>query len=250
MNASRAVATLECRDVVKSFRGRRAVDAVSLTIGAGICVLLGANGAGKSTLLRLMSGLDAPDSGAVEVAGFDVAKREVMLKQSIGVLPDQLGLFETLTIAENLDCVGQVYGLGSSEIDARSASLLRLLDLLNGRNTLAANGSYGMRKKTALAMALLHNPQVLLLDEPFEGIDPASTRVMERMFTDLASRGTTVVMTSHILPLVERLATRTILLRAGTIAWDSDQEQPETSLEQMYFRLVGEPPWEMPPWLG
>ncbi len=243
------VARIECVDVTKRYRGRAAVKGVTLTIGGGICAMLGANGAGKSTLLKLMTGLEKVDAGTLRVAGFEVSSRAAEMKRTIGVLPDSLGLFESLTVLENLRCVGPIYGLSEAETEARAESLLRLLELERGRDTFAAECSYGMRKKTALAMALIHTPRVLFLDEPFEGIDPSSSRVIERTLVDVAARGTTVLLTSHILPLVERLATRIVLLHAGTIAWDSDAATPDRPLEQMYFNTVGEPRGETPAWL-
>ena len=241
---------IECVRVTKRYRGRAVLDELSLRIEGGICALLGANGAGKSTLLKLMTGLEKADAGSVRVAGFEVAERAAEFKQAIGVLPDALGLFEALTVDENVECVGPIYGLGPVETRMRVDSLLSLLELERGRRTLAEECSYGMRKKTALAMALLHRPRVLFLDEPFEGIDPSSTRVIERVLRDVAASGATVVLTSHILPLVERLATRTLVLRAGGVAWDSDVARQAGALEETYFALVGDAGGETPAWLA
>ena len=241
---------IECVEVTKRYRGRAVLDKLSLRIEGGICALLGANGAGKSTLLKLMTGLERADAGSVRVAGFDVAERAPEMKQAIGVLPDSLGLFETLTVGENIQCVGPIYGLTGEETQMRTDSLLRLLELERGRRTTAEECSYGMRKKTALAMALMHRPRVLFLDEPFEGIDPSSTKVIERALRDFAASGATVVLTSHILPLVERLATRTLVLHAGGVAWDSDVAERAGTLEDTYFGLVGQPREETPTWLG
>ena len=238
---------IECRNLTKRYRGRCAVDAVDLTFAGGINAVLGANGAGKSTLLRLMTGLERPDAGSVTVDGMRMGSP---VRQRIGVLPDQLGLFESLTVLENLECVGPVYGLTAAETRERALALLALLDLLPGQRTVAAECSYGMRKKTALAMALLHNPAVLVLDEPFEGIDPASSRKIAAMLEGAAARGVTVVLTSHILPLVERLATRTIMMAAGRIAWDSEAQGDGRPLEEVYFEIAGLPREETLPWLG
>jgi ABC-2 type transport system ATP-binding protein len=171
-------------------------------------------------------------------------------KQLIGVLPDQLGLFDSLTVSENLRCVGPVYGLSAGETQMRAESLLALLDLAGAQHTLAGDCSYGMRKKTALALALLHAPRVLVLDEPFEGIDPSSSRVIERTLRVAAAGGVTVLMTSHILPLVERLASRVVVLRGGVVAWDSAEHARDGSLEELYFGLIGEPVEGGLPWLG
>ncbi len=151
---------------------------------------------------------------------------------------------------ENLECVAPIYGLTAAETRERALALLALLDLLPGQRTVAAECSYGMRKKTALAMALLHNPALLVLDEPFEGIDPASSRKIAAMLEGAAARGLTVVLTSHILPLVERLATRTVMMAAGCIAWDPQAQPDERPLEQVYFEMAGLPREETLPWLG
>jgi ABC-2 type transport system ATP-binding protein len=212
--------------------------------------MLGPNGAGKSTLLKMMSGLEAPDSGSITIQGLEVARQFEQVKRLIGVLPDELGLFESLTIAENLLCVGPIYGLTDAETHLRVDSLLDLLALQRGRNTMVRECSFGMRKKTALAMALLHGPRVLFLDEPFEGVDPASSRAIERTLAGAAERGVTVVLTSHILPLMERLATRVILLGNGRVMWDSTGQDTVGPLETKYFELAREPEVKELSWLG
>jgi ABC-2 type transport system ATP-binding protein len=126
-----------------------------------------------------------------------------------------------------------------------------MLDLETTRHTFAGDASYGMKKKTALAMALLHNPRVLLLDEPFEGIDPTSSRVIEQALTTAAQRGLTILFTSHILPLAQRLANRSLILQNGLIVWDSSRDAQLASLDRTYFNLIGEPGQEDHlPWLG
>ncbi len=243
-------ACIECIGVTRSYRGRAAVHNISLRIGNGICALLGPNGAGKSTLLKLMTGLEVAGFGTIRVLGMDLVTNPAAIKAQIGVLPDHLGLFESLTVMENLQCMGPIYGLSASETDERATSLLKLLELEQGRDTFASECSFGMRKKTALGMALLHRPRVLFLDEPLEGIDPSSSRIIERMLARLAECGTVVVLTSHLIHLVDRLATRVIVLEGGTVTWDSSVESQGGSLEEIYFRLIGEPQLEMPAWLG
>ncbi len=243
-------AAIYCNQVTRKYGSHPAVDAVTFTIESGICAFLGPNGAGKSTLFKLLTGLEAPNAGSLQIAGLDVVRDATQLKQIIGVLPDQLGLFESLTIVENLQCIGPIYGLSAEETQARADALLTLLDLDRTRHTLASESSYGMRKKTALAMALLHNPRVLFLDEPFEGIDPSSSRVIEQALREIARRGVTVLLTSHLLPLVERLATRILVMKSGAIAWDSTANPSSSTLEATYFHLIGEPAKETPAWLG
>jgi ABC-2 type transport system ATP-binding protein len=239
-----------CESVRKTYRGHIAVNDVTLRISGGLCAILGPNGAGKSTLLKMMTGLETPDAGSIQIGGLDVVKDARRVKQRIGVLPDQLGLFESLTVSENLQCVGPIYGLSEREAEMRTTALLKLLDLESGRNTFASECSYGMRKKTALAMAMLHGPEVLVLDEPFEGIDPSSSRAIERTLQNAAAKGVTVLLTSHILSLVERVASRVVILGAGDVVWDSSEDKLEGSLEAKYFELAGEPGRQELPWLA
>ena len=239
---------IRCRNVTKSYSRKPVVSVPDLTISGGICGLLGANGAGKSTLLKLMTGLLAPDAGTISIGGHDIVAEPSIVKQMIGVVPEELGLFETLTIAENLELVGPIYGLCARTTKERAADLLDLLDLGSGAKLVSAC-SYGMRKKTALAMALLHNPKVLFLDEPFEGVDPSSSQAIQRVLTTAAGRGITILLTSHILPLIESFASRVLILKQGRVAWDSELADSKFD-QQTYFDLVktGEP--KDLPWLG
>jgi ABC-2 type transport system ATP-binding protein len=240
-----------CRGLVKSYRGIRAVDSVTLEIRPGICALLGANGAGKSTLLKLLTGLVSPDIGEIRIAGVDIASRSTdstEVRKLIGVLPEDLGLFDDLSIYEHLNLTGPIYGLSMQETDRRAEILLRLLALDHAPRTPLRECSFGMRKKTALAMALLHDPQVLFLDEPFEGIDPSASKVIASTLSTLAGRGKTILLTSHILPLVESLASRTLILHQGSVAWDFTGSTPAGSLAKVYFGIVGEPHVEALPW--
>jgi ABC-2 type transport system ATP-binding protein len=156
---------IECTGAEKRFGSRWAVRDVSFQVGTGICTLIGPNGAGKSTLLRLLTGLLAPDAGTIRVAGLPVTGRTLALRRLMGVVPEDLGLFDSLTIEEHLEMCGPIYGLAREETRRRTESLLRFLDLFAGRRTFLDQCSYGMRKKTAFAMALLHAPRVLFFDE-------------------------------------------------------------------------------------
>jgi ABC-2 type transport system ATP-binding protein len=220
---------IDCRAATKNYASKPVLRGIDLVVEPGICALLGANGAGKSTLLRLLSGLEEPDSGSVFIGG--------------------LGMFESLTVIENLMAVGPIYGLTKSETADRAADLLGLLDLTQGRHTVARNCSFGMRKKTALALALLHKPKVLLLDEPFEGIDPASSAVIEMLLVQLSRGGTTILLTSHILSVVQRIATRVVILHQGRVESDFNSSTTEKGVEEVYFSIVGRPQPEVADWL-
>ena len=241
---------IECRRIVKKFGEFAAVDGVSLDVGSGICALLGPNGAGKSTLLKILTGLMTPDSGTARICGLDVAEQPMEVRRLIGVLPEDLGLFDSLTIEEHLDLCGPIYGLGKKETRERSEALMRVLRLDHARDTFLDQCSHGMRKKTALAMALIHNPRVLFLDEPFEGIDPVSSRAIQEMLQSVAKRGVAVFLTSHILSIVDQLAGEILMIRGGRIVWKSSGETSGRALEQVYFDLVEAPPAEELPWLG
>jgi len=214
-----------------------------------MCALLGANGAGKSTLLRLLSGLEEPDSGSVFIGGRGFGDNGVEIRRSLGVLPEGLGLFESLSIIENLMAIGPIYGLTRRETEERATNLLELLDLTRRRRTIARDCSFGMRKKTALAMALLHKPRFLLLDEPFEGVDPASCSVIEMLLGQLSSNGTTILFTSHILPIVQKIATRVVILHQGRVESDFNPSIAKEGVEEVYFGVVGEPKPEVADWL-
>ncbi len=238
-----------CTGLTKTYAKKRILDEINLTIGPGLCALLGANGAGKSTLLRLMSGLEKPDEGDVTVCGMRFHAQGIEIKKRMGVVPEGLGLFESMSILENLLAVGPIYGLKSRESELRALDLLHVLDLTHSRNTIVRECSFGMRKKTALAMALLYKPSVLLLDEPFEGIDPASSTKIQGLLKQLAAEGAAVLITSHIFSIVKLIADRVIILYDGKIALDLDPEQIKTGVEDAYFRIVGKPRLEIPRWL-
>jgi ABC-2 type transport system ATP-binding protein len=242
---------IECRNLTRDFDDLRAVDNVSFQVAPGtICALLGPNGAGKSTIMKMMAGLMAPSGGRIAVAGFDPMREPLAVRQVSGVLPERLGLFDDLTVEEHLALSGPVYGLSARETAARSTELLHLLDLEHGRHTFLSECSHGMRKKTALALALLHNPRVLFLDEPFEGIDPVTSKTIRDLLAAIAGRGITVFLTSHILSIVDRLAGQIVMLRKGRIVWNSVISEVGRRLEDLYFELVEPPRTQDLGWLG
>jgi len=242
---------ISCRNLTRRFGEFTAVDGLSFSVASGsICAFLGPNGAGKSTTVRMLTGLLPPTSGSVEVCGLDAAAKPLELKRQIGVLPEDLGLFDDLTVEEHLLLTGDVYGVDRRTTRARTAQLLHALSLEHGRHTFAASCSHGMRKKTAFAMALLPNPRVLFLDEPFEAIDPVTSKIMRDLLQSVARRGVTVFLTSHILSVAEEIARQFILIRKGRIVWDSPAADLPRSLEQHYFDLVEAPVVEELEWLG
>jgi ABC-2 type transport system ATP-binding protein len=244
---------ISCSRLTRRYGSKTVVDSISFDLpGGSICAVLGPNGAGKSTTLKMLSGTLRPTSGMASVAGLQVgeARDTLALKRRIGVLPEGLGLFDHLTVEEHLHMSGPIYGLSREETRARTDRLIDLLGLEDGRHTYACECSLGTRKKVALAMALLHDPQVLLLDEPFEGIEPETAETLRALFVGLAGSGVTVLFTTHILARVERLASHCLLMRNGAIAWHSRVEDLPSTLEALYFELVEGREPEAPSWLG
>ncbi len=242
---------ISCRNLTRRFGDFTAVDNLTLDVDAGaICAFLGPNGAGKSTTVKMMTGLLTPTSGEVRVCGLDPTAASLELKRRIGVLPEDLGLFDDLTVEEHLLLTGDIYGVSRQETRARTSQLLHALSLEHGRRTFAAACSHGMRKKTAFAMALLPNPQVLFLDEPFEAVDPVTAKIMRELLQSIARHGVTVFLTSHILSMVERIATQIVMIRKGSVVWNSTVAELPQSLEDHYFDLVETPVVEELEWLG
>lgn len=242
---------IQARELTRRFGDYTAVDRLTFAVRSGtICAFLGPNGAGKSTTVKMLTGLLQPSAGSVEVCGLDVAANPLEVKRRIGVLPEDLGLFDDLTVEEHLLLTGDVYGIRRSETKTRTAQLLRALSLEHGRNTFAAACSHGMRKKTSFAMALLPNPQALFLDEPFEAIDPVTSKIMRELLLAAARRGITVFLTSHILPVVERIATQLVMIRKGKMVWNSPISEVPRELEEHYFDMVESPALEELEWLG
>jgi ABC-2 type transport system ATP-binding protein len=245
---------IETRNLTKNFGGLVAVNSLSLQIRKGtIFGFLGPNGAGKSTTVKMLTGLLQPTAGEAIISGLSILSSPLEVKKRIGVLPEDLALFDSLTIWEHLMMCGPIYGLDRTETERRATQLLRYLDLGNSRNVYVDQASSGMRKKCALAMALLHNPIVLFLDEPFEGIDPVSSRNIKDLLLLLASRGATIFLTSHILEVVERLVESFAIIVGGEIV--CSQTVAETlragqTIEALFLQHVRNNEVEQLEWIG
>jgi ABC-2 type transport system ATP-binding protein len=196
----------------------------------------------------MLTGLMRPSAGTAEVCGLAVDNPE--LKRMVGVLPESLALFDALTVGEHLELTGAVYGLKSSDTRFRTEQLLRVLRLEHGLNTFIHQCSYGMKKKTSLAMALLPNPRALFLDEPFEGLDPITAETIRVQLRAIAHRGVTVLLTSHILSMVDRVADQVVMIRRGELVLDSAIRELPKSLEESYFERVETMTAEDMGWLG
>jgi ABC-2 type transport system ATP-binding protein len=247
--SANAVETLE---LVKQFGDFVAVDHLNLQVNRGSFFgFLGPNGAGKSTTIKMLTGLLAPTSGTLHVLGFDVSKQPMEVKRRIGVVPEDLNLFERLTGAEMLSFTGRMYGVGREEIAQRSKELLDLMELQDEPRKLIVEYSHGMKKKLSLACALIHRPEILFLDEPFEGVDAIASRTLKDLLSRLTARGLTVFLTSHVLEIVERLCSDIAIIAQGKllasgslnelrkgIRLEGDGEGP-VSLEEYFIHVVG-----------
>ncbi|MFJ9556615.1 ABC transporter ATP-binding protein [Nocardiopsis sp. NPDC101807] len=239
------VPALELDGLTKTFNETRAADGVSLSVPRGTMLgLVGPNGAGKTTSLSMAVGLLRPDSGTARVLGADVWGDPVAAKRLLGVLPDGLALPERLTGGELLDYWGRLRGLGRGVVRARAEELLRVLELdgAEADAVLVAEYSTGMRKKIGLATALLHAPKVLVLDEPYEAVDPVSARVLTAILRRFTDGGGTVVVSSHVMALVEQLTDRVAIIARGRVLADgslADVRGADATLEDTFVRLVG-----------
>ena len=237
---------IETTDLIRDFGTFRAVDRISLRVERGCFYgFLGPNGAGKSTTIKMLTGLLAPTSGVMRILGEDVSDpaRSLAVKQRIGVVPENLALFDNLKAREHLTFVGRMYGLAPEVIRQRSGELLALMDLERDSEKLTMEFSHGMKKKLALASALLPNPELLCLDEPFEGVDAVSSRVLRDTLKATVGRGATVFLTSHVLEIVEKLCTHVGIIAKGQLVHQGPMDvlRASRSLEDTFLSVVGTP---------
>ena len=240
--AAPVVGAVDIFGLTKRFGRKTAVDNLSLTIPRGSFFgLVGPNGAGKTTTLRMATGLLRPDAGQVRIDGVDVWPNPANVKARLGLVPDGLLLFERLSANEMLLYAGLLRGMPEDQVLARSRELLDVLGLKDDADKLIVDYSHGMRKKTALACALLHRPPVLVLDEPFEGIDPVSAVNMRTVLERYTASGGTVIMSSHVMDLVERMCDHVAVIAGGRIVANGpiDALRNGGRLEDAFIHLVG-----------
>ena len=242
----------------RTFGNLVAVDRVDLRVDAGqFFGFLGPNGAGKSTTIRMLTGLLAPTAGRIELLGLSLEKDPTEVKRQIGVVPEGLALFDRLTGSEYLNFVGRMYGLDRATAAQRTAELLDFMDLADRPKTLVVDYSHGMKKKLALAAAVIHAPRILFLDEPFEGVDAIAAGTLKAMLHSMTARGATIFLTSHVLEIVERLCSHVAIihkgriiaqgsldeLRAGVAAAHPDDgasaPEQKLTLEEIFLTVVG-----------
>jgi ABC-2 type transport system ATP-binding protein len=230
------------RGLHKSFGTKEAVAGIDLEIAAGsFAGLVGPNGAGKTTSLSMMTGLLRPDAGQIVVDGKDVWADPPAAKAIMGVVPAEAQLFERLSGAELLEYAGRLRGMPAAEARSRASQLLGVLDLAEDARRLVADYSTGMRKKVMLGCALIHNPAVLFLDEPLEGVDPVSADVIRRLLTRFVGSGSTVLFSSHVMELVEQVCDHVSIIDQGRIVATGtiDQVRGGKTLQQAFIDLVG-----------
>ena len=242
---------IETSRLTRDFGDFRAVDGVDLKVERGTFYgFLGPNGAGKSTTIKMLTGLLAPTSGTISVLGRDMLDPPQALdaKRHTGVIAENLSLFDNLTAREYLTFVGRMYLLPRDTIRARAGELLDLLDLARDEKKLTLEYSHGMRKKLALAAALLPVPDLLFLDEPFEGVDAVTSRVIRDLLAGYVARGATVFLTSHVLELVEKLCTHVGMIVRGQLVEQGSMADIRAggSLEERFLREAGADAAESP----
>jgi ABC-2 type transport system ATP-binding protein len=238
---------IEILDLHKIYNGFHAVDGLSVTVPQGCFFgFLGPNGAGKTTTIKMLMGLARPDSGSMHVLGMPMPQHSLEIRREIGLVPDDSLLFDYLTGAEYLDFVARLYGLSRPSAKERSRELLEIFQLEENPRKLIGEYSKGMRKRVAMAAALIHSPRLFLMDEPFEGVDAVGARLMKDILLEQVHRGATVFLTSHVLDVVERLCDRVAIISRGkVIAQGTVPELREqaaagaTSLEDIFVQLVG-----------
>lgn len=271
ISSATAAPAIQAHGLVKRYGGKPVVDDVSLRVSEGeFFGLFGPNGAGKSTTIRMLCGLVRPTSGSVSVAGIDVASDPIAVKRHIGVVSDDIALYERLTAREFLVFAGRMHGLSAAVAQQRADDLLQLVDLSCGaESALIADYSSGMRRKTAIAAALIHRPRVLFLDEPFNAVDTLTVRALCDVFRYLVrERGIAILFTSHALDSAEGLCDRAAILSRGRVIAEgtvkdltaaatgvpeaaADHAGPISRLEAAFVRLLGADaaPRVTPTWL-
>ena len=238
---------IEIEGLVKRFGTHTAVAGLDLSVQKGeIFGFLGPNGAGKTTTVKMITGLLKPTAGSVRVAGFDVATETISAKKAMGLVPDEPFVYPKLTGVEYLRFVGELYGVPLADLRRRIPELLEMFELSPWGGELLESYSHGMRQKVVLAGILLHDPKVLVLDEPMVGLDPKSGRLVKDIFLKLAERGTTLFMCTHVLEIAEKLCDRVgimiegRMIACGTVAeLEAQAKKRGSDLEGIFLSLTG-----------
>ncbi|HEV8038170.1 MAG TPA: ABC transporter ATP-binding protein [Bryobacteraceae bacterium] len=247
-------AAISIGNLRKVYGTKAAVDGLDLEVPRGSFFgFLGPNGAGKTTTIRMLMGLAPPTSGSIELLGLSMPEHALEVKGKIGLVPDESLLFDHLTGFEFTEFVGRMYGLTRSMARGRARELLALFELDGDVRKLIGDYSKGMRKRVAMAAALIHRPELFLLDEPFEGVDAVGARLMKEILLEQVRHGATVFLTSHVLEVVERLCDQVAIIHQGKLVLKGTMAELRTgseTLEDVFVRVVGaERPAESLDWL-
>jgi ABC-2 type transport system ATP-binding protein len=247
--------SIETYGLRKVYDGVTAVKGLDLKVEKGCFFgFLGPNGAGKSTTIKMLTGLIAPTEGDARLLGIPLRRQPLQVKRRIGVVPEDLCLFENLTAREYLAFVGRMYKLPRGVVLQRMEELLALLGLTDTNKTLILEYSHGMKKKMSLAAALIHDPDLLFLDEPFEGIDAVASRTIKDVLQQMVSQGRTIFLTSHILAIVEQLCSHIGIIHQGELILQGSLEEVARgeTLEDRFVSIVGQGQAVAPglSWLG
>ena len=238
---------IELRDLHKDYNGVFAVDGLTVSVPQGCFFgFLGPNGAGKTTTIKMLMGLAQPTSGTIQVLGMSMPQQSFEIRKEIGLVPDDTLLFDHLTGAEYLEFVGRMYALARTLARERAAELLALFQLSDAGRKLIGEYSKGMRKRVAMAAALIHRPRLFLMDEPFEGVDAVGARLMKDILLEQVQRGATVFLTSHVLEVVERLCDQLAIINKGKVLVQGTLAEIREgaiggsgTLEDIFVNLVG-----------
>jgi ABC-2 type transport system ATP-binding protein len=240
---------LKVSGLAKSYGGKRAVDGITFEVKSGeLYALLGPNGAGKTTTLRMIAGLLNADAGQIDVFDVDARKDPIAAKRLIAWLPDEPLLYDKLTAWEYLEFVAGLWGVDIAEARNRAEHLLKLLGLWDNRNDRCETFSRGMKQKAVLAGALIHEPKLLMLDEPLTGLDAAASRLVKDLIRERVERGATVILTTHILEVAERMADRIGIIKDGKLLTEGRLDELQAhagaqgqSLEDVFLSLIAQP---------
>jgi ABC-2 type transport system ATP-binding protein len=238
---------IDIHELHKVYNGFHAVDGLSITVPQGCFFgFLGPNGAGKTTTIRMLMGLVQPDSGTMRVLGLAMPEQSLEIRNQTGLVPDDTLLFDYLTGSEYLEFVARLYGLARSVAKERARELLDLFQLDENDRKLIGEYSKGMRKRLAMAAALIHRPRLFLMDEPFEGVDAVGARLMKDILLEQVHRGATVFLTSHVLEVIERLCEQVAIINRGKVIVQGtlselrhQAAEGASTLEDIFVNLVG-----------
>jgi ABC-2 type transport system ATP-binding protein len=247
MTISAEVPAIEITGLRKLYNGFAAVDGLSITVPQQCFFgFLGPNGAGKTTTIKMLMGLAQPDSGSINVLGLPLPEKSLEIRREIGLVPDESLLFDYLTGSEYLEFIGRLYGLAKPQAKERGGELLQLFQLADNARKLIGEYSKGMRKRIAMAAALIHRPKLFLMDEPFEGVDAVGARLMKDILLEQVHHGATVFLTSHVLEVVERLCDQVAIINRGKIVTQgtmadlrSQSANGASTLEDIFVNIVG-----------